>query len=108
MTMTATMPLLGIRAIVNASTDDERVARVEEFLLTRYRPTEPNAVVGAALRAISAAAGAIRVRTLAKDLGISQDALEKHFRRIVGATPSSSRRSSACARPSSCPARVHR
>lgn len=76
-----------IRAIVNASTDDDRVARVEDFLLTRYRPMEPTAVVGDALRAISATAGAIRVRTLANDLGISQDALEKHFRRIVGATP---------------------
>ena len=43
--------------------------------------------MSAALRAIGAAAGAIRVRTLAQDLGISQDALEKHFRRIVGATP---------------------
>jgi len=76
-----------IRAIVNASTDDERVARVEHFLLMRHRPIEPNALVSAAIRAIAAAAGAIRVRTLAQDLGISQDALEKHFRRIVGATP---------------------
>lgn len=76
-----------IRAIVNAATDDERVAQVEQFLLTRHRPTEPNAVVSAALRAIGAAAGAIRVRALAQDLGISQDALEKHFRRIVGASP---------------------
>ena len=76
-----------IRAIVNAATDDERVAQVEQFLLTRHRPTEPSALVSDALRAIAAAAGAIRVRTLARDLGISQDALEKHFRRIVGASP---------------------
>lgn len=76
-----------IRAIVNAPTDDDRVAQVEQFLLTRHRPTEPNALVSAALRTIGAAAGAIRVRTLARDLGISQDALEKHFRRIVGASP---------------------
>jgi AraC-like DNA-binding protein len=76
-----------IRAIVNASTDDERVAQVEQFLLMRHRPIEPNALVSAALRAIGATAGAIRVRTLAQDLGVSQDALEKHFRRIVGATP---------------------
>lgn len=76
-----------IRAIVNAATDDERVARVEQFLLTRHNPIEPNAMVSAALRAIGAAAGAIRVRALARDLGVSQDALEKHFRRIVGASP---------------------
>jgi AraC-like DNA-binding protein len=76
-----------IRAIVHASSDDERVVRVEQFLLTRHRPLEPNGMVSAALRAIGAAAGAIRVRTLAQDLGVSQDALEKHFRRIVGASP---------------------
>ena len=78
---------IGIDAIVNASTDDERVARVEQFLLTRHRPIEPNAIVSAALRAICASAGALRVRALAQDLGVSQDSLEKHFRRIVGASP---------------------
>lgn len=76
-----------IRAIVCAASDDERVASVERFLLTRHAPIEPNAMVSAALRAIGAAAGAIRVRTLARDLGVSQDALEKHFRRLVGASP---------------------
>jgi AraC-like DNA-binding protein len=76
-----------IRAIVNASSDDERVARVEHFLLTRHRPIEPHAMVSAALRAIAATAGGIRVRKLAADLGVSQDSLEKHFRRIVGASP---------------------
>jgi AraC-like DNA-binding protein len=76
-----------IRAIVDAPSDDERVASVERFLLARHTPAEPNAMVSAALRAIGAAAGAIRVRALATDLGVSQDALEKHFRRIVGASP---------------------
>jgi AraC-like DNA-binding protein len=76
-----------LRAIIDASTDDERVAKVEQFLLRRHKPTEPNAVVSAALRAIGEAAGRIRVRALAHDLGISQDSLEKHFRRIVGASP---------------------
>jgi AraC-like DNA-binding protein len=87
--LTATSPDDGerIRTIVDAASDDERVARVEQFLLKRHNPLEPNALVSAALRAIGAAAGAVRVRTLAQDLGVSQDALEKHFRRIVGASP---------------------
>jgi AraC-like DNA-binding protein len=76
-----------IDAIITAQTDDERVARVEQFLLARHRPAEPDVIVGAALRAIGAAAGALRVRTLAQALGVSQDALEKRFRRTVGSSP---------------------
>ena len=87
LTITSSDDAERVHAIVHASSDDERVARVEEFLLTRHRPVEPSALVSAALRAIGSSAGKIRVRTLADDLGISQDALEKHFRRIVGASP---------------------
>jgi AraC-like DNA-binding protein len=76
-----------IRAIIDAATDDERVARVEQYLLTRHQPIEPNTVVSAALRAIGEACGKIRMRALAQQLGVSQDALEKHFRRVVGASP---------------------
>jgi methylphosphotriester-DNA--protein-cysteine methyltransferase len=43
--------------------------------------------VGAALRAIHADPGALRVGALALDLGMSVDGLEKRFRRAVGASP---------------------
>jgi len=39
------------------------------------------------LHAICAAAGAIRVGQIARDLRVSQDTLEKRFRRVVGASP---------------------
>jgi AraC-like DNA-binding protein len=63
-----------------------RIAHVERFLLGRLSP-EADPVVDAAVRAIDAAHGTIRIATLARTLGISQDPLEKRFRRVVGTTP---------------------
>jgi len=65
----------------------QRIAIFEEFFLARLRPHAPDPVVGAAVRAISEARGAIRIGALARVLAISQDPLEKRFRRIVGASP---------------------
>jgi methylphosphotriester-DNA--protein-cysteine methyltransferase len=44
-------------------------------------------VVAAAVRAIVEARGALRIRELARRLAISQDPLEKRFRRAVGMSP---------------------
>jgi AraC-like DNA-binding protein len=70
-----------------AADDAARVAIVEEFLLARLRPEAPDALVAAAVRAIDAARGAVRIAPLARTLAISQDPLEKRFRRVVGAAP---------------------
>jgi AraC-like DNA-binding protein len=83
------------RQIIAATSDAERVAIVEQFLLSQQqqqqqrqqRAFSPDPLVGGALRAICAAAGAIRVGQIARDLRVSQDTLEKRFRRIVGASP---------------------
>lgn len=75
------------RRIAGATTHAERLTIVEQFLLARQRPFEPDPIVSGALRAIGAAAGAIRVGMLARDLQVSEDTLEKRFRRIVGASP---------------------
>lgn len=75
------------RRVVAASSREERVAIVEQFLLTQHRAAPPDAIVGGALHAIGAAAGAIRVGALAAQLQVSQDTLERRFRRIVGASP---------------------
>jgi AraC-like DNA-binding protein len=60
---------------------------LDAFLVCRLgtRPLDP--VVAAAVRVIEEARGAIPIRALAKSLGISQDPLEKRFRRVVGASP---------------------
>lgn len=75
------------RRIVAATSDAERIAELERFMLAQHQPTSPDPIVSAALHAICSAAGAIRVNAVARDLQISQDTLEKRFRRVVGATP---------------------
>jgi methylphosphotriester-DNA--protein-cysteine methyltransferase len=73
--------------VAEATADRARVAAFEAFLLSRLRPEPPDPVVAAAVRAIADARGAVQIRTLARALGISQDPLEKRFRRAVGASP---------------------
>jgi AraC-like DNA-binding protein len=77
-----------VQARLAASTSAAaRVAIVEGFLLTRLRPCTPDPLVVEAARVIGASRGAIRIRQLAEALGVSQDPLEKRFRRVVGASP---------------------
>jgi AraC-like DNA-binding protein len=73
--------------VTSAANDHARVAAFEAFLLARLRPGSPDPMVAAAVRAISDARGVVQIRALARQLGISQDPLEKRFRRAVGASP---------------------
>lgn len=79
--------------VVEASTPEARIAIVADLLRRRRRANvvdgvdQPGSVVMRAVRAIRAAHGSIRIGPLAADLRIGQDALEKRFRRIVGASP---------------------
>ncbi len=59
----------------------------EAFLLARLRPGPTDPLVASAVRAIGEARGQLRIRALARRLGISQDPFEKRFRRVVGASP---------------------
>jgi AraC-like DNA-binding protein len=74
-------------AVCEAHDHRSRVAVVERFLLARKRNVDPDAHVEAAVRAIASLRGNVRVVTIAKQLGIHIDALEKRFRRAVGASP---------------------
>jgi AraC-like DNA-binding protein len=65
----------------------ERLAAFEQFLLDRLAAHRLDETVQAAVRAIRAAPGSVRIRALAAALGLSQDRLEKRFRRAVGASP---------------------
>lgn len=73
--------------IAEASDHAERVAVFEEFLLSRLAPRKPDPIVSAAVRAIRASHGSVRIAALARALGIAQDPLEKRFRRAIGASP---------------------
>jgi AraC-like DNA-binding protein len=73
--------------IAGAADTAQRVAVLEQFLLTRLRPDEPDRLADAAVATIRKANGSIRIAQLARALGISQDPLEKRFRRAVGTSP---------------------
>ncbi len=64
-----------------------RVAVLEQFLVGRLSGAAPDPIASAAVAAIDAARGSLRISALARSLGISQDPLEKRFRRAVGASP---------------------
>jgi AraC-like DNA-binding protein len=65
----------------------ERVAVFERFLLARGRDRASDPLVAAAVRALRSAEESTRIGDLAATLGLSQDRLEKRFRRSVGTTP---------------------
>jgi transcriptional regulator GlxA family with amidase domain len=73
--------------IMGAQNDAERIAIFEELLLAISRPWRSDPHVLRALHAIDQASGSVRVSALARVAALSQDALEKRFRRSVGATP---------------------
>jgi AraC-like DNA-binding protein len=73
--------------LASAPSNDARARLVDEFLCRSLREREPDGLVRAAISIIRRARGVVRIGALAKELGISQDPLEKRFRRVVGASP---------------------
>jgi AraC-like DNA-binding protein len=65
----------------------DRIAMFEDFLLARQAKERRDEIVAAAVGAIRAAPASIRIGALASRLGLSQDRLEKRFRRVVGTSP---------------------
>jgi AraC-like DNA-binding protein len=64
-----------------------RIASVERFLLSRLHRCKPDLLIAAALKDIRETQGALRMKTLAGKLCVSQDVFEKRFRRVIGVTP---------------------
>lgn len=64
-----------------------RIAFIEQFLITRLNYRNPDTIVSEAIAKINSAKGNIRIKELSKHLHVSQDALEKRFRRTTGSTP---------------------
>jgi AraC-like DNA-binding protein len=67
--------------------DAERIAVVEQFLISRMRQIEPDHLVVAAVTLIRQNKGNIRIKTLIERLNISQSPLEKRFRQLIGTSP---------------------
>lgn len=73
--------------LLAAADDGSRIRLVEEFLLGRVRSTTNDRLVASAVALLEQTRGRMRVADLARRLGLSQSALERRFRRHVGASP---------------------
>jgi AraC-like DNA-binding protein len=65
----------------------QRVTAMERLLLDLLCTPRRDRLVAAAVSALSAAHGAIRIGQLSRDLEISRDRLERRFRHVVGMRP---------------------
>ena len=70
-----------------APTNLQRVALVEQFLLSELKNSSPDFLVSDALKKIRLAEGQIRIKDLIKPLYISRDPFEKRFRQATGTSP---------------------
>lgn len=73
--------------LLNCKNDLERIATLEEFLLSKLTHFRTDKLISVAISKINVKQGNVRIKELAKDLFISQDAFEKRFRKFTGATP---------------------
>ncbi|HEY0683570.1 MAG TPA: helix-turn-helix transcriptional regulator [Steroidobacter sp.] len=70
-----------------ADSATQRVNLVEEFLIGRVGNARPDALVAAAVDMIESTHATLRIGDLARKIGLSQSALERRFRAVVGTSP---------------------
>jgi len=76
------------RAVLDASSDEERVAIAERFLLARLPPLDPDATLAAGIvETVERERGLLRVEQLAARTGLEVRSLQRLFRQQVGVTP---------------------
>lgn len=73
--------------LAEAGSDELRIAVIEQFLLAKLQWQKGDAIVREAVRRIQACAGQVKINALARHLYVSQDVLEKRFRKITGSSP---------------------
>jgi AraC-like DNA-binding protein len=64
-----------------------RIHLVESFFLARLHRATPDPLVSAAVAWLENAPPSARIEQLVRHIGLSQSALERRFRRVVGASP---------------------
>lgn len=80
--------LILVQELLSEATDNaQRVTIVEQFLLNKISYSKPDNLVQEAVAKIHAAKGIIKIKELANELYISNDAFEKRFRKTVGSSP---------------------
>jgi transcriptional regulator GlxA family with amidase domain len=65
----------------------QRVVLVEQFLLAKMRGSSPDLLMSAAVAWLERGTMAKRIDDLAMYIGLSQSALERRFRRVIGVSP---------------------
>lgn len=73
--------------LAEAKNNNRRVAIIETFLCSKIYGHHPDKLVFNAIQRIHATNGIVKMKELAETFYISQDAFEKRFRKIVGASP---------------------
>ncbi|MBD2767565.1 helix-turn-helix transcriptional regulator [Hymenobacter sp. BT664] len=73
--------------LADARTNSQRVAIIEQLLIHKLIVQQTDKLILESVRIIHNANGFLKISELANSLCISQDAFEKRFRRLVGATP---------------------
>jgi AraC-like DNA-binding protein len=73
--------------LAEADNDSARIGIIDEFLCSRLIQEKPDALVCEAISRIRASNGISRIKPLTDALYISQDALEKRFRKVTGTSP---------------------
>jgi AraC-like DNA-binding protein len=73
--------------LAEAKTNNQKIAIIEQFLLSRLHDYKPDKLISAAVAIIQSKKGVIKIKELADALYISQDAFEKRFRKTIGSSP---------------------
>jgi AraC-like DNA-binding protein len=76
-----------LEQLAEARTSQERINTIQSFLVAHLAGNTPDLLINDALHRIRLQRGNIKIKALAASLYTSQDALEKRFRAVVGATP---------------------
>src|SRR6266542_1706273 len=79
--------VLAAFTVTGAADKVRRVQLIEDFLIARAPNTRPDPLVSAAVSWIEETRAMARIEELARRVGLSQSALERRFRRVVGASP---------------------
>ncbi len=73
--------------LAEAASHDERFGLVEDFLMARIKDARLDGLVAAAVALIERSQGVVRMESVARQVGLSQSALERRFRQQIGASP---------------------
>ena len=73
--------------LAEAASHTQRIRLVEDLLLAQAGDARPDPLVAAAVALIERTRAMMRIEELTRRIGLSQSALERRFRRHVGASP---------------------